>query len=368
MPAEARGYVFRTRNGYGIRWPENGKQPQQSGFKTKTEARQWFADNVAPRLRSGAPDASITFDAFCDIYLDRHGATVAKRTRDTIEERLAPARAVFGSWTLRELEGAAADVADWRSKLTESSRYRLTGALRQALGAGVRWRYLSRNPAIEAGNNPEPPQEELQPFTREQVDALATELGLLYGSLAVFAAETGLRTNEWTALERRDFDRAGRGVTVQRRYADGVLTPYPKTARSRRRVPLTTRALAALDGIPPRLDTPLLFPASRGGYVQLDTWRNREWYPALEAAGIAKRGPYHLRHTFATEALAAGISIFELARLMGTSVKEIDKTYGHLARDSEQVIRARLNARGAKAKAAETCQSTSRGTAVSRLK
>ncbi|HET7760526.1 MAG TPA: hypothetical protein VFK62_11430, partial [Gaiellaceae bacterium] len=145
----------------------------------------------------------------------------------------------------------------------------------------------------------------------------------------------------------RDVDRAGRGVTVQRRYADGVLTPYPKTARSRRRVPLTARALHALDGVPPRLDTPLLFPATRGGYVQLDTWRNREWYPALDAAGIEKRGPYHLRHTFATEALAAGVSIFELARLMGTSVKMIDKTYGHLARDSEDAIRARLEARGA---------------------
>jgi integrase len=84
----------------------------------------------------------------------------------------------------------------------------------------------------------------------------------------------------------------------------------------------------------------------RGGYVQLDTWRNREWYPALEAAGIDKRGPYHLRHTFATEALAAGVSIFELARLMGTSVKEIDKTYGHLASDSEAATRARLDARG----------------------
>jgi integrase len=347
MPVESRGHVYPTRSGYGIRWYEQGRRKYESGFRTKTEAREWFDDNVKPRLRSGAPDQSITFDAFCDIYLDRHGGTVAKRTRDTIEERLAPARAVFGSWTLRELEGAAADVADWRSKLTESSRYRLTGALRQALGAGVRWRYLSRNPAIEAGKNPEPAQEELLPFTREQVDALAGELGALYGPLAVFAAETGLRTNEWTALERRDVDRAGRGVTVQRRYADGVLTPYPKTARSRRRVPLTVRALDALDGIPPRLDTPLLFPASRGGYVQLDTWRSREWYPALDAAGIAKRGPYHLRHTFATEALAAGVSIFELARLMGTSVKMIDRTYGHLAHDSEETIRARLEARAA---------------------
>jgi integrase len=126
---------------------------------------------------------------------------------------------------------------------------------------------------------------------------------------------------------------------------NGVLNPFPKTARSRRRVPLTQRAEDALDALPARIDTLLLFPAAEGGYIGLDTWRTREWYPALDAAGIERRGPYHLRHTFATEALAAGVSIFELARLMGTSVAMIDRTYGHLARDSEDTIRARLNAR-----------------------
>lgn len=91
-----------------------------------------------------------------------------------------------------------------------------------------------------------------------------------------------------------------------------------------------------------------MFPASKGGHIGLDAWRTREWYPALDAAGIAKRGPYQLRHTFATEALAAGVSIFELARVMGTSVQMIDRTYGHLARDSEGSIRARLDARSAR--------------------
>jgi integrase len=76
--------------------------------------------------------------------------------------------------------------------------------------------------------------------------------------------------------------------------------------------------------------------------------RWREWYPALEAVGVAKRGPYHLRYTFAAEALAAGVSVFELPRLMGTSAAMIDRTYGHLARDSEESIRARLDARSAR--------------------
>jgi integrase len=171
----------------------------------------------------------------------------------------------------------------------------------------VRWRYLTTNPAVDADRNSAPHAEELRPFTREQVDAIAAEFAdtPVYAALVIFAAESGLRTNEWTALERRDVDRVGKAVTVQRRFAGGVLTPYPKTGR--RRVPLTARALQALESLPPRIDTPLLFPALGGGHIQLDTWRNRECYPALEAAGIAQRGPYCLRHTFATEALAAGV-------------------------------------------------------------
>jgi hypothetical protein len=39
------------------------------------------------------------------------------------------------------------------------------------------------------------------------------------------------------------------------------------------------------------------------------------------------------------------VSIFELARLMGCSVKVIEDTCGHLARDSEAAIRDRLEAR-----------------------
>jgi len=43
--------------------------------------------------------------------------------------------------------------------------------------------------------------------------------------------------------------------------------------------------------------------------------------PALESAGLPHRGPYAMRHTFASFAIAAGVSLFYLARLMGTSVE-----------------------------------------------
>jgi integrase len=345
MPPITRGSIYRTREGFGIRWPENGTRSHKAGFRTKTDARAWFDEHVKPRLTTGAPSAEIAFAAFANLYVARWGATVAPRTRATLEERLAPALARFGAWPLRDLESAAADIARWRAELPDGARYRHTHALRQTLGAAVRWRYLQRNPALDAGGNPKPRRTELHPFAPEEIDRLAAELGPVDGALAIFAAETGLRTNEWIALERRDLDRAGRAVLVQRRYAGGRLVPYPKTARSRRRVPLTRRALDAIERLPARLDSPLLFAAPGGGYIGIDNWRSRVWYPGLDAGGIARRGPYALRHTFATEALAAGISLWELARLMGASAAMIDDTYGHLARDSEARLRARLDAR-----------------------
>ncbi|HEX6020949.1 MAG TPA: hypothetical protein VFZ00_03065 [Solirubrobacter sp.] len=49
-----------------------------------------------------------------------------------------------------------------------------------------------------------------------------------------------------------------------------------------------------------------------------------------------RRHNHDLRHTFATVALRAGLGTYELSRYMGTSLINIDRTYGHLARDSHR--------------------------------
>jgi len=66
-------------------------------------------------------------------------------------------------------------------------------------------------------------------------------------------------------------------------------------------------------------------------------FRNRDWKPAQLAAGIEPfRRIHYRRHTFATPALRAGISTFDLSRYMGASLTMIDRHYGHLARDGRE--------------------------------
>jgi integrase len=142
---------------------------------------------------------------------------------------------------------------------------------------------------------------------------------------------------DWT-----DVDLRGGVFTVRRAFAKGRLKPYPKTAGLRRRVPLRARVLDALAELPHRAG--VLFRAAGGGRIEIDNFRSREWLPALEAAGLPHRRIYDMRHTFATWSLAAGMSIFTLSRRMGTSVRMMDATYGHLVRDAEDHDRGLLDA------------------------
>jgi integrase len=376
MPAEQLGQVYKTTKGYGLRWrDENGLRRRRSGFESRTKARAWFRDVELPRMRGDAvARPPVTFRQHVDAFLKVHASTRDANTVRVLRERLARPTATFGDIRLRDLERMAADIAEWRATLPERSRYGIMSAFKQALDVAVRWEDMSKNPARLAGANPPPPPRGVSTFTPAEVDAIAVELGPTYGPIIRFAAASGLRPEEWAGLERGDVDRRAGTVRVARTIAEGVVKPYGKTGGSTREVPLSSRALAALDDLPARIDTKILFPGPRGRHVNLRNFRTREWIPAVEAAlGVCpvdkdhpmqrKKGSsvmtctapgctgtvtlkriYDLRSTFASEALAAGVSVFELARIMGTSVRMIERHYGTLLQGSGEAIRGKLDA------------------------
>jgi integrase len=177
------------------------------------------------------------------------------------------------------------DVYAWRFSVPEGHRFEATQALRQVLNRAVAWGLLDYNPAKLGVPNPGRRAKEKRPFESwRQVEAVAVELGPVYGPMVIFAAATGLRRSELFGLERRDVDRGAGVVYVRRAYANGRLK-HTKTRLSTRAVPLQAKALEALDRLPAS-DNPILFPNIRGGRIDFRVFGRKHWRPAQIKAGI----------------------------------------------------------------------------------
>jgi integrase len=340
MPSVQRGEVKKLAGGsWAYRYRDDGQRRQVGGFRTKGEAADALRD-VLDDVRLGTSRRpEVPFAELVDRFLAAHEADDLTLTKLTAQ--LKRAKTDLGERPIADLRPD--ELAAWRRSLP-ANRHHQFRAVAQVLNQAVRWEWIEKSPARHI-INPKPKAPEIQPFADwAEVEAIAEEMDPRFAGISLFAVGTGLRPEEWIALERRDVDRVEGVVHVRRVFTHGELKECAKSSRQRRRVPLRRRVLKLLDELPPRLDSPLLFPAPRGGHIELGKFRARHWAPALKAAGVEHRRIYDCRHTYATWSLAAGVSLFNLSRRMGTSIAMIDATYGHLAPDAEEAERALLDA------------------------
>ena len=338
MPAEARGHARKLPSGkWQLRWyDKDGGRRSGGAFPSKSAALNHYRDVIESGLK-GSPAArrDVTLRELADVFLDRHAKIAQPRTIRALRERLKRPLEDFGNVALVEFERMTDELAGFAAKLPDRYRYSVMSALRQTLAAGVRYGYLTTNPAVLSGKNPMPPPRAVRVFTPEELDAIMEELDTRGAAAVRFAAVTGLRPSEWATLERRDVDRTRRAISVR----------GTKTRRSMREVPLTTTALAALDSLPARLDSPYVFAGPKRGPFDFHNFRRRVWGPAIVSAGIVKPARiYDLRSTFISNALASGLTIFELARIAGTSTLMIESRYGRLLDSARESLLERLEA------------------------
>ena len=243
--------------------------------------RQTALCKVLDRLGPGGGRATITLAEFVDEYLEMHQAepvTIAK-----LRWLLSKATAVLGEKRLADL--SPRDVYGWRFSVPEGHRFEATQALRQVLNRAVAWGLLDYNPAKRGVPNPARRAKEKRPFeTWREVEAVAAQLGPVYGPMVIFAAATGLRPSELFGLEQRDVDRQLGIIHVRRAYANDRLK-HTKTRLTTRAVPLQAKALEALDRLP-MSDNPILFPNMRGGRIDFRIFGRKHWRPAQIKAGI----------------------------------------------------------------------------------
>lgn len=320
-------------HGYVVRLRVNGKRLSRV-VRTHQQAealeRQWKDEQVVRRVGLPFTAGPITYDDLADRFLAQH--QVSARTIRTLTERLTYSRRAFGPQPVREL--LPESISRWNAslRLAPTTRGHALRAMRQVLGAGVRWGYLAANPA---GPNsvpmPTSSATEITPFESwEQVEAVAASAGV-FGPLITFACATAMRPQEWQALRWIDLDFPNRRCRIARTVQDGKIAPTGKTDRSLRTVVLQRRALDALSSLPRPLDgNQLVFPSRQGGIINLSNFRKRTWRPALEGAGLDYRPLYECRHTFATLALAAGVPLEWISKQLGHADTRI--TLRHYAR------------------------------------
>lgn len=269
----------------------------------------------------------ITYSDLCDLFLAQY--QYRERSKRSLTDRLPYSRRAFGSIVVRDL--LPETIAVWNNNLPvgPTTRGHALRAMRQVLDFGVQCGYLEANAAART-KAPQPARRDVRPFESwEQVEAVAAKAGR-YGPLIVFACATGLRPQEWRALEWRDVDLNARELRVSRTIRDEQIEAAGKTDGSLRTVALQQRALDALDRMPRPIGGGLIFPAPDGGIVNPSNYRKRVWKPALAAAGLDYRALDNTRHTFATLALAAGAPLEWVSGQMGHT--NINTTKKHYAR------------------------------------
>lgn len=352
------GSVYRTTDG---RWrgaatwtePDGRRQRRYVTGSTATEARGKL-DEVRRRLRLGSldPVGSGSVADFLTAWIERHRARVRPSTWRTSEMHvrcyLVPAlgRIALPKLTAADVERALATFLRDGRPLTTSTRGRqrpapvspqtvrhVRSTLRRALADALRADLVSRNAAADAA----PPYAPHRPVAylpavdvRRLIDVTRDDE---FGPIYALAATTGLRLGELLGLAWSDVDIAQGTLTVRHSLAidaaGGWSIAQPKSARSRRTIPLPAVARDSLDRQLARQTSAKVAAGTlwqdRAGFVFTDAIGrplhqgivSSAFRRARSAAALPPIRFHDLRHSAATMMLAEGVPLAVISEWLG---------------------------------------------------
>ncbi|HCU77948.1 MAG TPA: site-specific integrase [Microbacterium sp.] len=346
---------------------ETGKRRSQSFYaKTQREAKAKMAD-ARKKVDAGAPvvDARTPLATWIDEWergslaaSDRKPATKALYgTLARVHLRPAPLGTMaLGAIRPTHVEGL---VQRMRGAGASDSTIRTTyTVLRSVLDAAVRDRLVAENvaakvkrPAVTSRADGRDEARHLAPAdVRAVLDAAA---GTRYAAVLSLIAATGIRRGEALALRWEDVDLDERTIRVRgtlSRVGKDLVVTTPKTARSRRELPLTPGVVKLLRshrvgqaeekmraGSQWQGDRGLVFTTELGAPIDP---RNlfRAFVAAVKRSGVDGDGVglHTLRHSAATGMLDAGVPLHVVSKMLGhSSVAITGDIYGH-ADDARQ--------------------------------
>jgi integrase len=263
--------------------------------------------------------------------------------RQKVTERICP---YFERVPLRDLDEELIEA--WHREL-EATISKRTGRPLSASTIGQAHRIFSRalKVAVVRGRIPRnplsnvpPPRHDPAPPEPPSSDEVRVILARCQtwpgGARWVLAIATGLRQGEALALEWRDVKLTDpASVTVRQSAArvtgHGLTVKAPKSAKSRRTVPLPRVAVAALKAhreVHPAIGG-LVFPSARGRPLQPSV-DYQDWQALLSDLGLQRYRVHDCRHAYATMLLEGGTDPRVVQDLMGHSSAAMLQVYQHV--------------------------------------
>ena len=336
--------VKRTRTGYQLWWYDRDGRFRKRTFRGigRDEAVRIERETLAARDRGERPPDerhAPSFAAFAAAWIDecRSGwkASTLAQYQQILKSQLLP---VVGALRVSAVTESRIRqlITGLRDTGLSARRTNLTLlVLKMILRTALRRRYLRDDPT-ETIRSLREPRTEVDPLDPDEVTAFLAACPTWWRPYFTVAFWTGARPNELAALRWGDVD-GGRGIVRIRagRYR-GKEGP-PKTASSVRDIDLSPPVVAALKAQKaqqaaerlkagrgaPEPGQDYVFTGPESGLLNVNALRDRTWYPTLTKAGLRRRIMYQTRHTFASNALAAGEAPSWVAAMLGHASPEM---------------------------------------------
>lgn len=356
VPVDARPYR-RSSDGLWVVTLELGKDPvtgkrRRKTFagKTRKAAKQKLADYLEATRKGYINPTDETLAQYLERWLrDVAAHSVRTVTLQSYRWQLAPIiDGALGQIRLTDLQPAQVQqfyshrLAEGKSRRTIQYTH---SVLRKALNQAVQWGLIPSNPT-DAVDPPRPARKEMQTLTAEQIRMLVGVLdGDPLGPLYRLAIYTGCRRGELVALRWQDVDLESGTIRITRTaqlVGNEVRWSEPKTARSRRVIPLPAQAVTMLRQhrrrqLEERLANALVYEDQDLVFARSDgrPWNpghvTQHWALVLKKAGLPHVRLHDLRHTHATLLLEAGIHPKVVSERLGHSTTTLTlDTYSHV--------------------------------------
>jgi integrase len=286
----------RGRPRWRARWRDPSGRERSKSFARKVDAERFLVGIEDAKLRGAYVDPAagkIPFSEWAERWYNTTAALRATTRRDyrkLLDQQVLPA---FAADSLAGIDALA--VREWVAALVagglSARRTRKAHAvLSQVLTSAVEGGRLNRN--VAAGMKlPKVQRAEMQFLDAGQVEALAEAIDPRYATLIRFAAYSGLRPSELTALKVGRFDllRGTARVVEAAPEVDGHLHWGGLKTHEARTVRLPRSIADELGGylaVRPHEPEALVFTAPLGAPLRWSTWGKAFFRPALRAANL----------------------------------------------------------------------------------